>query len=78
MICEILHFTFRFFIFLKRCFRLARNYIGRAWAFFAFSDLEFDTLAFIERCVAGCLDLRMMDKQIVAAVVRLDETESLT
>ena len=76
MISSILHFDLLFF--LKRCFRLARNYIGRARAFFAFSDLEFNFLAFIERCVPGCLNLRVVNKQIVAAVVWLDETESLT
>ena len=76
MISSILHFDLLFF--LKRCFRLAGNYIGRARTFFAFSDLEFDLLAFIERCVAGRLNLRVVNKQIVAAIVRLDETESLT
>ena len=59
-------------------FCLTRNYIGRAWAFFAFTDLEFNFLAFIERCVTGRLNLRVVNKQIVATVVWLNETESFT
>ncbi len=58
--------------------RLARDYVGCAWAFLALSDLEINLLAFIERCVAGCLDFRVMDKQIVAAVIRANKAKSLT
>jgi hypothetical protein len=28
--------------------KLSRNHVGRTWAFFALTDLEFDLLAFIE------------------------------
>jgi hypothetical protein len=56
---------------------LARNYVGRAGALLALSDFELDLLPFIERGVAGRLDLRMVDKQIFAAVVRDYEAKSL-
>jgi hypothetical protein len=56
---------------------LDRGYVGRTWAFLALSDLELDLLAFIQRCIACCLDLRVMDKQVIAAIVRGNKTISL-
>jgi len=64
--------------FLRLTVWLARNYVGRAGTLFALSNFELDLLAFIERGVAGRLDLRMVDKQILAAVVRDYEAKSLT
>jgi hypothetical protein len=42
------------------------------------TDLELDLLAFIERRIAGRLDLRVVDKQVVAAIIRVDEAKTLT
>lgn len=41
---------------------LGRNYVSSTWAFFALSDLELDLLAFIETCIAFCLNFRVVDK----------------
>ena len=57
---------------------LTRNYVCRTWAFFALADLEFNLLAFIERCVAGGFYFRIMDENIIAAVIRSNKTISLT
>ena len=57
---------------------LAGDYVGRAGAFLALSDLELDLLAFIERCIAGCLNLGVVDEQILAAIVGIDEAITLT
>ena len=67
----ILYFSFTLFC-------LAWDYISRTWTFFAFPDLEFDLLAFIERSEAFRFNLGVMDKQIIASVVRLDEAVPLT
>ncbi len=56
---------------------LSRDNVGCAWALLALSNLELDLLAFIERCVAGGLDFRMMDEQIIATVIRNNKTETL-
>ena len=56
---------------------LARNYIGRTGPLLALSDLELDLLAFVERCIASSLDFRVVDKQILAAVIRDYEAKSL-
>ena len=56
---------------------LDRGYVGRTRALLALSDLELDLLAFIQRCIACCLDLRVMDKQVIAAIVRGNKTISL-
>ncbi len=58
--------------------RLAGDYISRTRAFFALSDLELDLLTFIERCIAGCLNLRVVDEQIFAAIVGINEAIALT
>jgi hypothetical protein len=52
--------------------------VGRARTFFALSDLKLDLLALIEGCVACGLDLRVMDKQVFPAVVRINEAKALT
>jgi hypothetical protein len=57
---------------------LEGDYVGRAGAFFALSDFELHLLAFVERCIARCLNIRVMDKKIFATVVRVDKTKSLT
>jgi len=59
-------------------FCLARDYISRTWTFFAFPDLEFNLLAFVERSEAVRFNLGVMDKQIITSVVRLNETVTLT
>ena len=48
---------------------LDRTYVGRARAFFALSDLELDFLVFIECCITFCLYFRVVDKQIIAAII---------
>ena len=55
----------------------AGNYISRTWTFFALSDLILDFLAFIERGVAAGLNLGMVDKQILAAIVLINKTKAL-
>lgn len=63
----------------KPCWSLLeRDYVGRTGTFFPLSDLELDLLPLIERCVTGCLDLRVVDKQIITAVIRCNKTISLT
>jgi hypothetical protein len=57
---------------------LAGDYIGRTRAFFALSDLELDLLTFVERCIAGCLNFRVVDEQIFAAIVGINEAIALT
>jgi len=56
---------------------LAGDYVGRTRAFFALPDLEFHLLAFVERCIARRLNLRVVDKQIFAAIIRVNKAESL-
>jgi len=41
---------------------LAGNYARRTWTFFALSDFELNLLAFIERCITSCFNLRVMDE----------------
>jgi len=65
-------------VFTACCLSLAGDYVGRTGTFSAFSDLEFDILAFIERCIAGRLNFRVVNKQIIATTVRLDEAKALT
>ncbi len=48
---------------------LARNYISRTRAFFALSDLEVNLLPLFEIGIAGGLDFRVMDKQVLTAAV---------
>jgi len=57
---------------------LAGDYVGRTRAFLALSDLEFHLLAFVERCIARRLNIRVMDEQILAAVIRVNEAIALT
>jgi hypothetical protein len=59
-------------------FCLAWDYIGRTWTFFAFSYLEFNLLAFIERSETVRFNLGVMDEQIITTIVGLDEAVSLT
>jgi hypothetical protein len=57
---------------------LGRRYIVGTWAFFALADFEIYLLIFIQSGIAARLDFRVMDEQIGAAVIRSDETKSLT
>ena len=56
---------------------LAGNYVRRTGTFFALSHLKVDLLAFFERSIALGFNLRVVDKQIVAAIIRVNEAESL-
>ena len=56
---------------------LYRGYVGRTWAFFALSDLEFDLLAFIEGSIACRLNFRVVDKKVLATIIRANKTQSL-
>jgi hypothetical protein len=49
---------------------LDRLYVGRTWAFLALSDLEIDLLAFIEG--------RVVDKEVVSAIIRGNKTKPLS
>ena len=57
---------------------LAGDYVSRARAFLALSDLEFHLLAFVERCIARRLNIRVVDEQIFAAVIGVNEAKALT
>jgi hypothetical protein len=65
----------------SRASRFFQPYLGRGYiictrAFFALADLEVDLLVFIKSCIAACLDFRMMDEQICAAVIRTNKPKS--
>ena len=55
----------------------SNNLLG-AWAFFGLADFEFNSLA-IAQCgvIATGLNLSMMNKQILAAIIRGNKTEAL-
>jgi hypothetical protein len=53
------------------------SHTGCTRALLALSNLELDLLTFIERGVTLGFDLRVVDEQVLAAVIRSDETESL-
>jgi hypothetical protein len=56
---------------------LAGTYFDRtATALFAFPNLVLDLLVFIKRCSALSSDFRMMEKQIVSAIVGNNKTVS--
>jgi len=59
-------------------FRLTRDYVGRTRAFLALSDIKLNLLAFIETGVAGRLDLRMMNKQVIAGDIGCDKSKAFT
>src|SRR5204863_5632290 len=65
----------------RRCFRRSADrlqVICRHLAAPAIGhELELDLLAFAERAHAGALDSADMNERILAAIVRLDETEAL-
>ena len=58
------------------CFGLGRDYVGRTRAFFALSDLELNFLAFLKIGVAGRLDFRVMNEQIIAAIIGRDKSKA--
>ena len=57
--------------------RLDRRYIVGAGAFFALADFELNLLVLVECRVTVDLNFGVMDEQIVAAVIRTNETETL-
>jgi hypothetical protein len=57
-------------------FVLAGGYVGRAWPFFALSDLELYLLAFIKIRIPAHLDFRVMNEQILAAVFGADKSKT--
>ena len=57
-------------------FELAGDDVGRTRAFFALSDLELHLLAFIKSGVTFSLDFRVMNEQILAAIVWSDKSEA--
>jgi hypothetical protein len=65
-------------LYAQASFDLAGRNVGRTRAFLALSDFEIDRLALIEGGGTRRFDLRMVDKQIFAAVRRGDEAKSLT
>ena len=59
------------------CFELARDYVGRTRAFFPLSNLELNLLTFLKSRVAGRLDFRVMNEQVITAAVRTDKSKAL-
>jgi len=55
---------------------LAGDYVGRTRAFFALSDLELNLLALLKIGVAGALDFRVMNEQIIAAIIGADKSKA--
>ena len=55
---------------------LAGDYSGRTWAFFALSDCELNLLAFVKARIAVGLYFRVMNEQILIAVIGRDESVS--
>ena len=62
---------------LKSCCKSAGDRVGRARALLALADREVDLLTFVERRVALGPDFGVVDEQIVAAIIRSDESVSL-
>jgi len=58
------------------CLALTGDYVGRTRAFFALSNLELHLLAFIKTGVALRLDFRVMNEQIVTAVIGGDKSKA--
>jgi len=54
------------------------DHVGCARSFLALSGHELDLLSFVERCIARRLNLRVVDKQVIAAAIRGNKTKSLT
>ena len=61
-------------ILFESCVSLTRDYVSRTGAFLALSDFVLDALAFVERCIAIRLDFRVVHKQVIAAIIRGNET----
>ncbi len=56
---------------------LLRNYIGGMWTFLALADLELNLLAFIQRSIALYVDVRVVNKQLIATIIGNDEAKPL-
>ena len=56
-------------VFSACCFGLAGGYVGRTRAFSALSDLKVNLLAFVKIGVTGAIDFRVMNEQIIAAII---------
>ncbi len=54
-----------------------RGHVSGTWAFLAFTDLELDFLLFFESGITSGFNLGVVDKQIVAPVIRCNKTISL-
>jgi hypothetical protein len=65
-------------LYAQASFGLAGRHVGRTRALLALSDFEIDRLAFIEGGGTRRFDLRVVDKQIFAAIRRANEAKSLT
>ena len=57
---------------------LARDNVGRTRALLALSNLKLYLLTFIKGCVALSPDLGVVDEQIFAAIVRVNEAKTFT
>jgi hypothetical protein len=66
------------FLYAQASFGLTGRHAGRTRAFLALSDFAIDCLAFIEGGGTRRFDLRMVDKQILAAIRGANKTKSLT
>jgi hypothetical protein len=58
----------------EHCFELTGDYVRRAWPFFALPDCELYLLAFFKIGVSAALDFRVMDEQILTAVLGADKS----
>lgn len=56
---------------------LERTNFGRLGAFFTLARFEFDPLAILQCPVSVRVDVRMMDEEVIAAALGLDESKSL-
>ena len=63
-------------VFPACCFGLTWDYVGRTRAFFALSNLEFYPLAFLKTGVAGGLDFRVMNEQVIARAIGGDKPKA--
>ena len=68
----------RFILRKAKFYLLSGDYVGRTWAFFTLSNLELDLLPFIKSGVAVHFNIRVVDKQVIAAIIRDNKTVSLT
>jgi hypothetical protein len=63
-------------VFVVFFFGLAGDNVRRTRAFFALSYLELNLLAFLKMSVAFRLDFRVMNEQIIAAIIWHDKSKA--